>query len=85
MRRRYLLRFDIWFCLLLAYGLSLGTSKLTTMLLPPAYESYVEEHTVADGEIGGKAGTDIPRIQSVDELLQEEKFTIVSEPGRGIS
>ena len=80
MRRRYLLRFDIWLCMLLAYGLSLGTSKLTTMLLPPAYESYVEEHTVADGEIGGKARADIPRIQSVEELLKEERFTIVS-PG----
>lgn len=80
MRRRYLLRFDIWLCMLLAYGFSLGTSKLTTMLLPPAYESYVEEHTVADGEIGGKAGVDIPRIQSVEELLKEERFTIVS-PG----
>lgn len=80
MRRRYLLRFDIWLCLLLAYGLSLGTAKLTTTLLPPAYESYVEEHTVADGEIGGRAGTDVPRVRSVEELLRQERFTIVS-PG----
>lgn len=80
MRRRYLLRFDIWFCLLLAYGLSLGAEKLTTMLLPPAYESYVEEHTVPDGEIGGRAGSDIPRVQSVEELLEQDRFTIVS-PG----
>lgn len=80
MRRRYLLRFDIWLCLLLAYGLSLGTAKLTTALLPPAYESYVEEHTVADGEIGGRAGSDVPRVRSVEELLRQERFTIVS-PG----
>lgn len=80
MRRRYLLRFDIWFCLLLAYGLSLGAEKLTALVLPPAYESYVEEHTVADGEIGGRAGADIPRVQSVEELLRQERFTIVS-PG----
>lgn len=80
MRRRYLLRFDIWLCLLLAYGLSLGTAKLTTVLLPPAYESYVEEHTVADGEVGGKAGADVPRVRSVEELLRQERFTIVS-PG----
>ncbi len=79
MRRRYL-RFDIWLCLLLAFGVSLGTAKITEWITPRFYEDYVEEHTVADGDIGGRAGKDIPRVQNVDELLRQEKFTIVS-PG----
>lgn len=77
MRRRYL-RFDIWFCMLLAFGVSFGTAKVANMITPHFYEGYVEEHTVADGDVGGRAGVDIPRIQSVKELLGKEKFTIVS-------
>ena len=71
MRRRYL-RFDIWLCLLLAFGVSLGTAQITNLITPHFYESYVEEHTVADGDIGGRAGSDLPRIRSVDELLGQE-------------
>ena len=79
MRRRYM-RFDIWLCMLLAFGVSLGTAKITEWVTPHFYEDYVEEHTVADGDIGGRAGSDIPRVQSVEELLRQDKFTIVS-PG----
>lgn len=73
------MRFDIWLCLLLAFGVSLGAVKLTELILPSLYESHVEEHTVADGDIGGKAGAEVFRAQSVDDLLSHETFTILSD------
>ena len=73
-------RFDIWLCMLLAFGVSLGAAKVTEWIVPHFYQEYTEEHKVADGDIGGLAGADIPRVQTVEELLREEKFTIVS-PG----
>ena len=79
MRRRHL-RFDIWLCLLIAYGISLGTVKVAEMVLAKTYEGYAEEHTVDDGDIGGKAGADVFRAQSVEDILSHDTFTIVS-PG----
>lgn len=72
------LRFDIWLCLLLAFAASLGAVKLAGLFLAGAYESYEEEHTVADGEIGGKAGEGVFRAQSVADILSHDTFTIVS-------
>lgn len=66
------LRFDIWLCLLLAFGVSLGAVKLTEFFLAGAYERYVEEHTVSDGDIGGKAGPEVFRVQSVDDILSHD-------------
>lgn len=81
MRYRYRwLRFDIWVCLLLAFGVGLGAAKVTEYLLGGAYERYVEEHTVLDGDIGGKAGAEVFRVQSIDDILSHDTFTIVS-PG----
>ena len=60
------MRFDIWLCLLLAFAVSLGTVKLTELVLPSLYQRHVEEHTVADGAIGGKAGPEVFRAQSQD-------------------
>lgn len=50
------MRFDIWLCLLLAYLAGMGTAKLTGLVVPSLYQRHVEQHTVADGDIGGKAG-----------------------------
>lgn len=80
MRRRVLLRFDIWLCLLLAYAISIGAVKVTRIVVEGGYGDYVEEHTVFDGDIGGKAGADVFRVQSVSDILSHETFTIVS-PG----
>lgn len=75
------MRFDIWLCLLLAFLVSLGTVKFTELVVVPGlYEKHLEEHTVADGDIGGKAGQDVFRVQSVDDILKHDTFTIVS-PG----
>ena len=80
MRRRVLLRFDIWLCLLISFGISMGTVKIAELVLEQTYKSYEEEHTVADGDIGGKAGADVFRVQSVADILSHDTFTIVS-PG----
>ena len=80
MRRRVLLRFDIWLTMLLAYLISLGAVKITEFIVKDTYQSYVEEHTAADGDVGSKAGPDVFRVQSVDDILSHDAFTIVS-PG----
>lgn len=78
--RFYRMRFDIWLTLLIAFGISLGAVKAAELVLAKTYESYVEEHTAADGDTGGRAGEDVFRAQSVDDLLSHDTFTIVS-PG----
>lgn len=79
MRRRVPLRFDIWLTLLIAFVISLGTTKLTELIVPSLYEQHVEDHTVADGDIGGKAGAEVFRAQDVDDLLNHDTFTILSD------
>jgi len=74
------LRFDIWLCLLIAFGIGVGAAKLAGLFLPDRYEAYVQEHTVAEGDIGSKAGEDVFRVQSVEDILSHDTFTIVS-PG----
>ena len=73
------MRFDIWLCLLLAYLAGMGTAKLTGLVVPSLYQRHVEEHTVADGDIGGKAGAEVFRAQSVADLLSHDTFTILSD------
>ena len=78
--RYHRLRFDIWLCLLLSVGLSLLPANLVRHLMPKNYESYVEEHTVAEGEIGGKAGEDVFRAENIEDLETHDTFTVIS-PG----
>ncbi|MCI9308717.1 MAG: hypothetical protein HFF27_04315, partial [Oscillospiraceae bacterium] len=73
------MRFDIWLTLLIAFVISLGTTKLTQLIVPSLYEQHVEDHTVADGDIGGKAGAEVFRARSVDDLLAHDTFTILSD------
>lgn len=40
----------------------------------------MESHTVAAGEIGGTAGPEVFRAQSIDDLLSHDTFTVLS-PG----
>ncbi len=79
MRRRYL-SFDAWLCLLLSVLLAMGTGKLTELITVPIYERHLEAHKPVDGEIGGQAGEDAFRVQSVEDLLGHDTFTVVS-PG----
>lgn len=79
MHYRYL-RFDIWLCLLFALFVSIFPAALAERIFSEKYKSYVEEHTVADGEIGGKAGADVFRAESIEDLETHDAFTVVS-PG----
>lgn len=78
--RYHHLRFDIWLCLLLALFVSILPASLTERFLSRNYENYVEEHTVAEGEIGGMAGADVFRAQTIEDLETHDTFTVVS-PG----
>ncbi len=77
MRRRYL-SFDAWLCLLLSVLLAMGTGKLAEMITASLYERHVEAHQPVDGEIGGKAGEEVFRAQSVEDLLSHDTFTVTS-------
>ena len=79
MRRYYRLRSDIFICLLLAYVLSLVPAYFVEKHYESKYSSYVEEHTVKNGDIGGKASESIHHAESVEDLLKHDTFTIVSE------
>ncbi|MCI8551043.1 MAG: hypothetical protein HFI68_10760 [Lachnospiraceae bacterium] len=78
--RYHRLRFDVWLCLALSVLVSFVPVKIAERMLPKAYEAYEEEHTVADGEIGGAAGESLYRAENVKDLLSHETFTVVS-PG----
>ncbi len=77
---RYHLRFDIWLCLLLSFLISFIPVKIAERILPQKYETYAQEHTVSDGDIGGIADESVYQAQNIDDLLSHDTFTIVS-PG----
>lgn len=78
--RTHQLRFDVWVCLALAFLGSFVPVKLAERIMAKTYADYDAAHTVADGDIGGKAGADVFRAQSVEDLLSHDTFTVVS-PG----
>ena len=77
--RLHRLRFDIWLCLLLAYLISLGTGAAASALSAATYNDYAADHVAVEGEPGSLAGEDVPRAQSVKDLLELDTFTILSE------
>lgn len=78
--RSYILRFDIWVCLLIGFLVSFGVERLATNLLTQQYEQHQAEHVVSSGEIGGAATTGTFRAQNIEDLLNHDVFTVVS-PG----
>lgn len=70
----------MWITLLLAYVISLIPVAIIKKSLPEKYEDYKNEHTVSDGDIGGIAGEDVFRAQSIEDLLSHDTFTVIS-PG----
>lgn len=76
--RHHYLRFDIWLCLALSFLFSLIPVKIVEKNIFKWYESYVEEHAVADGEIGGIASESIYRAENIEDLLSHENFTVIS-------
>lgn len=77
--RYHHLRFDIWICLLASFVIGYITSYFVEQIYNDKYSTYVLEHTVTNGDIGGRASDDVIRAKSVDDLLKNDKFTIVSE------
>lgn len=80
MARRYILRYDLWICLLIGFGASLGVEALATPILTDKYADHQAEHVVAAGEIGGPATEDTFRAEKIDDLLNHDTFTVLS-PG----
>ncbi len=79
MRRRFM-PFDIWLCLALAVLVALGPGKLAEVAAQTAYQQELENHQPVAGEIGGPAGEEVFRAQSVADLLSHDTFTVES-PG----
>jgi len=77
--RLHRLRFDIWFCLLVAYLVSLGTGAAASALSAATYDGYAEVHSAAPGQAGSPAGPEVPRAQSIAELLELDTFTVLSQ------
>lgn len=78
--RRYRLRADVWLCLCVAFFAAWGTGKAADIVTEHTYDSYVERHTVAAGDIGGVADDSIYQAYSVEDVLSHPTFTVVS-PG----
>ena len=64
--RRRVLSFDAWLCLALSALIAMGTGKVAQMVAKPIYDKQVEAHQAVDGEIGGKAGEEVFRVQNVE-------------------
>jgi len=80
MRRYHILRFDVWLCLAISFGIALLVGNVFENVLTNKYAEYKEEKKVEPNEVGGVALDNIFRAQSVDDLLEHDVFTIVS-PG----
>lgn len=78
--RRRILSFDAWICLALAVLVAMGTGALAEKLATQHYAAVEEAHKPVDGQIGGRAGEEVFRAQSVEDLLNHDTFTVVS-PG----
>lgn len=77
--RIYRMRIDVLICIGLAFLISMGTGQLAYMVASLTYDSYVAAHTAAPGEIGGAAGEEVFRAQSVEDLLSHDTFTVLSQ------
>lgn len=74
--RIYKIRFDVLICILLSALAVLGVSKVLPFFYSNLYDRYAQAHMVSDGDIGGKAGDDVYRVQSVEEILSHDTFTV---------
>ena len=74
-----MLRFDIWLCLLLSFLVSNIPANIVGSHLDKKYETHLEEHKVDTGEIGGIAPDDAFEVQSIEDILSHDTFTIRSK------
>lgn len=80
MPRRYILRYDIWICLAIAFVASLGVEALVKNIRSSQYEDHKAEHIVSSGEIGGTATDSTFRAENIADLESHDTFTVIS-PG----
>ncbi len=73
------LRFDIWLCLLISILLSSIPANIVGKIYTEKYTSYSEQHEVSKNDIGGVAGEEIYRAENVEDLLNNDKFTVLSQ------
>ena len=78
--RRRILPFDVWACLGLSLLIAWGTGAIAQRVAEARYQVHVEAHAPVAGEVGGTAGPEVVRVQSVEEMLGQDLFTVVS-PG----
>lgn len=74
--RLYKIRYDILICIVLSALVVLGIGKVLPAFYSILYDRYAQNHMVSDGDIGGKAGEDVYRAQSVEEILSHDTFTV---------
>lgn len=77
--RYHRLRFDIWLCLLISILLSSIPANIVENIYTKKYDSYTEQHEVEKNDIGGLADEEIYIAQNVEDLLTNEKFTVLSQ------
>ena len=79
--RIYKIRFDVLLCIVLSSLVVLGISKILPVFYSMLYQRYTQTHMVSDGDIGGKAGDDVYRVENVEELFSHNTFTVQVEYG----
>lgn len=77
-RRARRLSFDVWACLALSALIAWGTGNLAQRIAGEGYQRHAQAHAPVAGEIGGTAGPEVFRAQSVEDILRHETFTVVS-------
>lgn len=75
----YRIRYDFLICLFLTCLVTWGAGKAARPLVMSTYDSYIKEKTVPDGDIGGRAGEDVFRAESVEDILSHGRFTFETE------
>ena len=77
--RHRILRFDIWLCMLIAFFAAYGVTYLMqTFLIPKQYEAHTTSAVIPMNEIGAMAGEDVLRVDSIEDMLSADTFTILS-------
>lgn len=73
------IRYDVFFCLLIAFGAAYLAGMVVDKITARTYETYLESKEVADGEVGGVATDDIYRVTCVDDIRTHDLFTLETE------
>lgn len=72
----YKIRYDILICIILSTLTVLGVGKLLPGFYSMLFNQYTKNHTIAAGDIGGKAGDEDYRAESVEDILSHDTFTV---------